>query len=168
MPPGIAISIMAQLLSFLLTPIISGFLALISLSHWIITFFIFNNTFWNIFILFSLLFRLYFPHDFQWTILTTISCLLVYSFCANISHSLTIWNIVSLFVLHILQSGDWAVLSLLYFHIVWSICLFMQGTEHGFRFNFKVSFFNSASSCSFSSVDSDISLTNCPYIIFFP
>ena len=37
MSPGIAISIMAQLLSFLFTTTISGFLALISLSHWIIT-----------------------------------------------------------------------------------------------------------------------------------
>ena len=34
---GMAISIMAQLLSFLFTTTISGFLALISLSHWIIT-----------------------------------------------------------------------------------------------------------------------------------
>ena len=35
--PGIAVSIMAQLLSFLFTRTVYGFLALISLSHWIIT-----------------------------------------------------------------------------------------------------------------------------------
>ena len=37
MSPGVGISIMAQLLSFLFTATTSGFLALISLSHWLIT-----------------------------------------------------------------------------------------------------------------------------------
>ena len=37
MSPGIAISIMAQLLSFLFTKTLSGFLALIFVSHWIIS-----------------------------------------------------------------------------------------------------------------------------------
>ena len=37
MSPGIAIPIMTQLLSFLFTTAISGFLAFISLSHWIVT-----------------------------------------------------------------------------------------------------------------------------------
>ena len=75
MSPGIAISIMAQLLSFLFTTTISGFLALISLSHWIITS---HKTFTSSFSTtpsgacsyhFSLLFELYLRHNFQLTIL---------------------------------------------------------------------------------------------------
>ena len=66
MSPGIVISIMAQLLSFNY-----GFLALISLSHWIITSHkIFTSSFSTTpsgacSYHFSLLFRLYFPHNFQ-------------------------------------------------------------------------------------------------------
>ena len=71
MSPHVAISIMAQLLSFLFTTTISGFLALISLSHWIITSHkIFTSSFSTTssgacsyhFLLFI---RLYFPHNFQ-------------------------------------------------------------------------------------------------------
>ena len=92
---GIAISIMAQLFLFLFTTTISGFLALTSLSHWSITYHkIFTSSF-------STtpsgacschfpLFRLYFPYNFQRTILATLSRLLLYSFCVNFLHSLTI------------------------------------------------------------------------------
>ena len=114
------ISIMAQLLSFILTRTISGFLALISLSHWIITS---DKIFTSLFSTtpevcsyhFSLLFRLQFPHNFQWTIFATLSCLLLYSFCVNFSHSRTAWDIVSLFVSYLLQFGDRTVLSILCF-----------------------------------------------------
>ena len=93
MSPCIVISIMAQLLSFSFTRTISDFLALISLSHWIITSYkIFTSSFSTTpsracSYHFSLLFRLYFPHNFQWTILATLLRLLLYSFCANCSHS---------------------------------------------------------------------------------
>ena len=66
MSPGIVISIMAQLLSFNY-----GFLALISLSHWIITSHkIFTSSFSTTpsgacSYHFSLLIRLFFPHNFQ-------------------------------------------------------------------------------------------------------
>ena len=70
MSPGIALSIMAQLLSFLFTTAISGFLALISLSQWIITSHkIFTSSFSTTpsgacSYHFSLHFRLYFPRNF--------------------------------------------------------------------------------------------------------
>ena len=101
MSPGIAISIMAQLFLFLFTTTIFGFLALTSLSHWSITYHkIFTSSF-------STtpsgacschfpLFRLYFPYNFQRTILATLSRLLLYSFCVNFLHSITIWDTVSL------------------------------------------------------------------------
>ena len=75
---------------------------------------IFNNTFWNMFIPLLTFSRLYFPHNFQWNILKT-SCLLLYSFFVDFSHSLTISDKLSLFLPYILQSGDWAVLSILCF-----------------------------------------------------
>ena len=71
MSPGIEISIMSQLLSFLFTTTISSFLALISLSHCIITS---HKSFTSSFSTtsygassyhFSFLCRLYFPHNFQ-------------------------------------------------------------------------------------------------------
>ena len=64
--PGIEISIMAQLVSFLFTTTISGFLALISLSHWIITS---HKISTSSFLTTTLehvhtVFKLYFPHQF--------------------------------------------------------------------------------------------------------
>ena len=84
----------------LFTTTISGFLALISLSHWIITSIgIFTSTFSTTpsgacSYYFSLLFRFHFPRNFQWTIPT-------FHICSQ--------YIVSLFLSHILQSFDWAV-----------------------------------------------------------
>ena len=112
MSPGLAITIMAQLFSFLFTTTMSGFpyvdppLKLdpnISQNH---HFFIFRNIF---------IFRLHLPHNHQWTIPATLFYLLLYSFCANFSHSLTVRDIVSLFPSHILQTCDWALLSILCF-----------------------------------------------------
>ena len=71
MSPGIALSIIAQLLSFLFTATISGFLALIFLSHWILTShkiftFSFSPTpFGACSYHLLLLFRLYFSQNFQ-------------------------------------------------------------------------------------------------------
>ena len=70
MSPHVAISIMAQLLSFLFTTTISGFLALICLSLWIITSHkIFTSSFstssGGCSYHFLPFIRLYFPHNFQ-------------------------------------------------------------------------------------------------------
>ena len=73
MSPGLAISVMAQLFSFLFTTVISGFLSLISVTlyHEIITSHkIFTSSFSatpsGVFSYhFSLLFRLHFPYNFQ-------------------------------------------------------------------------------------------------------
>ena len=54
----------------------------------------------------------YFSHSFQWMYLHTLSCLFLYSFWANILHSLTICDTVSFSTLHILQRGDSPVLFL--------------------------------------------------------
>ena len=79
--------IMAQLLSFLFTTTISGFLALISLSHIITSipqnlhFFIFNNTFWSMFIPFfislQVLFLAQFPMNYSCNIIVPCLVLLV-------------------------------------------------------------------------------------------
>ena len=65
--PGIAVSIMAQLLSFLFTRTVYGFLALISLSHWIITSskIHFQQHLDHVQTIFHFFFRLCFPHNFQ-------------------------------------------------------------------------------------------------------
>ena len=90
MSPGIAISIMAQLLSFLFTTTISGFLALISviLDHNIVqslNFFIFNNTFWSMFIpfftLYQVVFPTQFPMNYSWNIIVPSCTPVVGTFC---------------------------------------------------------------------------------------
>ena len=48
----------------------------------------------------------YLQQSFQWTNLAILSCLVLYSFCANSLHSLRMRFIVSPFWLHILQSGS--------------------------------------------------------------
>ena len=62
---------------------------------------------------FSPLLKSYLQKSFKWTNLAILSCLLLYSFCANILHSLRMWFIVSPFWLHILQSGESTDLSML-------------------------------------------------------
>ena len=85
MSPSIAISMMAQLLSFLFTTIIwfPCFDHSVIFDHKIPQnlHFIFKNTFWSMFIPFFTFFQFVFPTIFQWTILATLSCLLLYSFC---------------------------------------------------------------------------------------
>ena len=115
---------------------------------------------------FSLLFRLQFPHNFQWTILATLSCFLLYSFCANFSHSLTTWDVVSLFVSHILKFGDRTVLSILCFTQVVRIACSSATHNIAFVSNFKSPFLNRYH-VPFLSVVSSISLTNCPWILLF-
>ena len=46
-----------------------------------------------------------FSQNCQCTYLPTLSCLCLYSFWASMSHSLTVWDIVSFLVPHILQRG---------------------------------------------------------------
>ena len=76
---------MAQLPSFLFTRTLSGFLALTSLSQWIITSHrLFSSSFstspyGGCSHHFSLLFRLYSPHNFQWTIFAFLQHYCVFS-----------------------------------------------------------------------------------------
>ena len=99
MSPGVAISNMAQLFSFLFTTTISGFLALISLSHWIITSYkiftssFFINTFWSMFILFftslQVVFSTQFPMNYTCNIIVPSLVLLLcqlFTFAHNMRH----------------------------------------------------------------------------------
>ena len=102
MSPGI---VKAQFLLFLL----------FTLDHNIpqnLHFFVFNNNFWSMFIPFVTSFHVIFPTKFPMEKLAKLSCLLLYSFCANFSHLLTIWDIPcvshSLFELPVLaQHTTW-------------------------------------------------------------
>ena len=116
--PGIAISINAQLLSFLFFITISGFLSLIQRDHKIpqnLHFLIFNNTFWSMFIPFFTSFQVVFPtpfpmnYSFNITVpsLVLLLCQL-FTFAHNMRYCFT-------FLPHILQSAGWAVLSILCF-----------------------------------------------------
>ena len=50
--------------------------------------------------------RFNFSHNFQWTILATLSYLLIYSLWASFEHSVMIWLIVLSATPHILQKGE--------------------------------------------------------------
>ena len=112
--PGTPISIMTHLLSFLFTTTISSFLAW-SLCHILnhnipqnIQLFIFNNTFWNMFILFFTSFQVTFPTKLP----VNYSCNVVMpSFALLLCKltTLTMWDIIPFFLSHILLSGDWAI-----------------------------------------------------------
>ena len=79
MSPGVAISIMEQLHSFLFPKTISGFPVLISLSHWIITSYkIFTSSFstrrsgacsYHFFASFQVVFLTQFPMNYPWNII---------------------------------------------------------------------------------------------------
>ena len=88
---------------------------------------------------FSLLFRLYFPHTFQWTIPATLLCLILYSFCANFSHLLTMRYCFAVLVTH---SANWW-LELFYLscvsHSLLELPVLAQHTIW-LCFNFQVSF----------------------------
>ena len=62
-----------------------------------------------------------FLHIFQWITLPTQSCLTLYSFCANLLHSLIMWLIVSSVWLHSLYLLFCRVLSILTF--IWLVLM---------------------------------------------
>ena len=117
MSPVIGISIMAQPLSFLFTTTICGFRALISLSHWIITSHkIFSSAFQRhllehvhtIFTAFQVVFLTQFPMNYSCNIIMPSLALLLckcFTFAHNIRYCFTF------LVTHILQTGDWVILS---------------------------------------------------------
>ena len=85
-------SIIMQLLSSLFTATMTCFLPSTFLSHCFITS---HNMFTSLFSIalsgicthhLSSLSRLYFPHNFQFTILVTLSCFLLYTFRSKFSH----------------------------------------------------------------------------------
>ena len=121
MSPGIAISIMAQLFSFLFTTSISSFLPLISLWHWIITFHkIFTTSFstapsgawsYHFFAAFQVTFPTQCTTNYSFNIIVPSLVLLLCQLftCAhNMRYGFT-------FLSHILQYGYWAVLTILCF-----------------------------------------------------
>ena len=147
MSPRIAKSIMIQLVSFLFTKTISGFLALISLSYWITTSHkivtsSFSTTPRACSYHFSVLIRLHFRHNLQWTILATLPYLLLYSFVPTfrIRQQYEIC-----FTFHVTHSTKWWLGCFVYFvfPIVFSNCLFLRSTQHDFCFNFHVNFSHS-------------------------
>ena len=64
-------------------------------------------------------------HHSQWITLPTQSCLVLYSFCANMQHSLIMWLMVSSLVPHNLHQLFCCVLSILalIWEIRWSVCI---------------------------------------------
>ena len=79
-----------------------------------------------------------FLHIFQWITLPTQSCLVLYSFCANLLHSLIMWLIVSSPLSHLLfccvlsiLALIWLVLLVLFCAAIWresvSLSLFSPG-----------------------------------------
>ena len=62
-----------------------------------------------------------FLHISQWTTLPTHSCLALYSFCANLLHSLIMWLIVSFLSLHSLHLLFCCVLSIL--ALIWLVLM---------------------------------------------
>ena len=144
MPSGIVISIIAKFLSFLFITTISSFLSTISLSYWIKRSQKFFNSAFSTrpsgtcSYQFSFLFRLYFRHNFQWTILAKL-CLPLHAFCDTF-HFRSKYEIFFHFLL--IYCARWWLGSFIYlvFHIVSSNYLLLQSTKHGFCFNFQVSF----------------------------
>ena len=115
-----------------------------------IHFVIFNNTFWSMFIPFFTSFQVVFPSKFPMNyscniIVSSLVLLLcqLFTFTHNMRYCFTF------LVTHSTKSLLGCFIYLV-FHIVCSNCLFLCGTQHGFRFNFQVSFshvsFKSASS----------------------
>ena len=136
---------MEQVLSVLFTTTTSDFLAFISLLQWIITF---HKIFTFLFLTtpsgacsyyFSHFFRLYFPHNSNELFLQhcrAFSCTLSVPIF-HIAH-----NMRYCFTLLVIYSTKWWLGCFIYhvFHIVCSNCLLLRVMQHGFRFNFQVSF----------------------------
>ena len=72
----------------------------------------------------------------QWITLPTQSCLALYSFCANLLHSLIVWLIVSSLSSHSLHLLFYCVLSIL--DLIWFVLMALSCA--GFCFSPKVSF----------------------------
>ena len=62
-----------------------------------------------------------FLHNSQWITMPTQSCLVLYSFCVNLLHSLIMWLMVSSLSLHNLHLLFWCVLSIL--ALIWLVLL---------------------------------------------
>ena len=62
-----------------------------------------------------------FLHNSQWTTLPTQSCLVLYSFCANLLHSLIMWLMVSSLWLHYIHLLFYCVLSIL--ALIWLVLM---------------------------------------------
>ena len=119
--PGMATSIMKTSLSFLWIKTMSGLLASIIRSHWIVkshSILKFSlSTTPSGFCSYQLLAlsNSHLPQSCQWIHRATFSCLPLYSVSASLLHSLTIWATVSPLLPHILHRVDSAVWSMWYF-----------------------------------------------------
>ena len=104
-----------------------------------------------------------FSQSCQCTCLPALSCLCLYSFWASLPHWLTIWDVVSFFVPHVLQRGDLAVLSISYLMqlvcIDCSWALYIKVLVHPFKLLYLIHL------CLFSSLFS-ISQTDCRFNCF--
>ena len=101
---------------------------------------------YNLFVLSNLNFL----HISQWITLTTQSCLVLYSFCANLLHSLIMWLMISSLSLHSLHllfccvlsflALIWLVLMLLFcvIIIICSLQFFTLPLADGFHWSFSV------------------------------
>ena len=67
--------------------------------------------------------NLNFLHNSQWITLPTQSCLVLYSFCANLLHSLIMWLMVSFRSLHNLHLLFCCVLSI--FALIWLVLMML-------------------------------------------
>ena len=160
---------MPQLVSFLFNTTIPGFLDLsITLDHNIpqnVYLFIFCNTSWSMFIPFFTSFQIVFPRQFPTNYFCNIIApSLVLLLCQLFTFAHNMRYCYTFVVTH--STNLWFGCSIcLLFHIVFSNWLFLRSTQHGFRFNFQVSYFQPVP-CFFFICFFGISLTNCPFFCF--
>ena len=83
--------------------------------------------------------HLNFLHISQWITLATQSCLALYSFCANLLHSLIMWLIVSSLSLHSLHLLFCCVLSVL--ALIWLVLMALSSAAIRFTFLSQVQVF---------------------------
>ena len=81
-----------------------------------------------------------FLHNFQWITLLRQSCLVLYSFCANLLHSFIIWLIVSTLSLHNLHLLFCCVLSIFALISLFLMALFCATISHVHVFSCEMSF----------------------------
>ena len=107
--------------------------------------------------------RLNFSHNFQWTILATFPCLLLYSFWASFEHLLMIWLIFfACLTTHRTKSWINTFINVV-FHLVCSYSLFLCRVYQATVCVFKSQFHFQSQDYSLS-VPPGISLINCLYI----